>query len=73
MDTEEDKGITNYLDLRSPLGLISFNTKPSLRQYDQCEFLISSYISINHTHSLFQHSRVPKKKSINFEMSFGVT
>ena len=33
-ETEEDEGITNYLDLRSPLGLIRFNTKPSLRQYD---------------------------------------
>ena len=59
METEEDEGITNYLDLRSPLGLISFNTKPSLRQYEQCEFFNSRYISINHTHAYFQHSRVP--------------
>ena len=29
METEEDEGVTTYLDLRSPLGLISFNTKPS--------------------------------------------
>ena len=38
METEEDEGVTTYLDLRSPLGLISFNAKPSLRQYVQCEF-----------------------------------
>ena len=30
METEEDEGVTTYLDLRSPLGLISFDTKPSL-------------------------------------------
>ena len=63
MENEEGDGIANYLDLRSPLGLISFNAKPSLRQYIQCEFFNSRYISINHTHALFQHSRVPTYKS----------
>ena len=36
METEEDEGITNHLDLRSPLGLISF--KAELLQLNRTQF-----------------------------------